>query len=89
MLLCSIGAYHQQGIGPGQAGDGVGHGSAPQGIAQPCHSGSMAEPGHMVDVVGLEGRPGQLHEQVVLLIGALGRGEDRQGVRPELIAQFP
>ncbi len=55
-------------------GDGVGHGSAAEGCDQTGHGGGMSEPGAVVDIVSAQNRPGKLLHQVILFIGALGRG---------------
>ena len=49
-----------------------------RGVERPLHRrdrGRMAQPGAVVDVVGAERSAEQPHEEVVLFIGALGRGE--------------
>jgi len=72
MLLRGIGADDQNAFGIGQLGYGVGHGSAAEGESQGGYGGGMAEPGAVVDVVGLHHQAGELLGQVVLLVAALG-----------------
>src|SRR5688500_17872622 len=47
----------------------------------------MTEARAVVDVVGADARPEQPLENVILLVGALGRAEDRERIRPVAVAQ--
>ena len=51
-------------------------------LEQRRHAGGVAQPGAVVDVVGVETGPDQLLEEVGLLVGALGRPEAGDRGRP-------
>jgi len=48
----------------------------------------VSEPGAVVYVVGAETGAGQLLQEVILLIGAFGRGQDSDTVRAEFVLCF-
>ena len=58
----------------------IGEGTGAHGQVERRNRRGVAEPGAVVDVVGLQGRAGELLEQVVLLVGALGGRIDRHRV---------
>ncbi len=70
---------------------GIGHSGRAQSAIQAYHRGRMAEPGAAVHI-GRAQEAGQLLNQIVLLVAALGRGKKADAVRTILLqgsAQTP
>ncbi len=86
MGLGGVGAGNQDDLGPLDLVDRVGHRPAAEGGGQTGHGGGVSEAGAVVDVVGGESRPGEFLQEVVLLVGAFGRGEEGHAVGAVLIA---
>ncbi len=61
--------------------NGVRHGAASKGHRQTGDGGAVSETGAVVDVVRSQGGAGHLLEEVVLLVRALGRGQDADCIR--------
>ena len=80
VALGGIGADEEDAVGAGEIRDRIGHGAAAQRLEHAHRGGRVAEPCAVVHVVGLEGRPDELLEEVVLLVGALGRREPADAV---------
>ncbi len=79
--LLDVGAHHHDDVRRvGNVGDGVGHGAGAQGDGQARHGGSMAHAGAVVHVVGAEGGPCHLLQQVDVLVGRARAGEGGHGV---------
>ena len=81
MSLGGIGADDEKNIGVFNLIEGVGGRSAAKAGSEPGHGWGVTDPGAVVHIVGAEDGPGQLLHQVVLLVGAAGRGERTQGIR--------
>ncbi len=80
MLRRGVGTGDQEQVRVLELPDGVGHRSRTECGGQTDHRGAVSETGAVIDVVGAEGRPGHLHEQVIFLVGHL-RGT-QEGERP-------
>jgi len=80
VALGGVGADEEDAVRAGQVRDGIRHGAAAEGLEHAHRGGGVAEPGAVVHVVGPEGRPDELLEEVVLLVGALGRREAAHAV---------
>jgi hypothetical protein len=80
-----VGADDENAVGLLELLDGVGHRPTSECCGKTCHGGAVSESGAVIDVVGADCRPGEFLQQVVLLVGHLGRGQkgDRcRGRRP-------
>ncbi len=80
VVLGDVGAAHEDDVArlldfPHRAGGGGGA----EGAAHGRHRGGVAEAGAVVHVVGAEGAADHPHEEVVVLVAALGGGEGREG----------
>ena len=89
MLFGGVGADDEDDVGLVEAGDGVGHRPGAECFGQSGHGGGVAEAGAVVDVVGAEHRPGKLHQQVILLVGRLGRGGEHDRIGPVPLLHVP
>ena len=79
LLFGKIGVDHQDAASLFQLPDGIGGGGVPQSSFQPNGQFRLGV-GGLVHVVGVHHRPGKFLGQVMLLVGAVGRGEDGKGV---------
>ena len=52
--------------------DRIRHGATPKGCGQTGHSGSVSETGAVIDVIRADHRAGELLQEVVFFVGALG-----------------
>ena len=78
--LGGVGAGDEDHILVSSFGNGVGHSTGAQGDCQTCHSGSMAQTGTVVHIVGAESSTDHLLEDVVVLVGAAGAGKACQSI---------
>ncbi len=69
MIFCGIGTGDDDHISGFNIGDGIGHCTTAECRGQTGHSRAMSEPSAMIDIVGLQHRPGKFMGDVVLLIG--------------------
>ena len=67
-----IAAGYQKNVRLNDVGDGVGHGARAERGGQTGHAAGVSKASAVVDVVRPQDRPGNLLQQVVLLIGAFG-----------------
>ena len=84
MVFRGVGADDEDTVRVPDLSDGVGHGSASKCHRQTGDGGAVSETGAVVDVVRAEGRAGHLLQEVVLLVRALGRDQDADGIGPVL-----
>ncbi len=84
--LGGVRADAQHDVGLAEVGDRVRHRSASERCGQTGHRGAVSKTGAVVDVVRADRRAQELLEQVVLLVGALRRGQARYGVGSVLVA---
>ena len=72
MALRGIRAYHEEEVSLGDVSDGISHRSASECLGQTGHCGGVSETGTVVYIIGPDYRPGELLQEIILLIGALG-----------------
>ena len=83
MLLGRVRADDEQGLRiVGDVVHGVAHRSRTKAEGQAVDGRGMAEPRAVVDVVRADHLSGELLHQIVFFVGALGRGEHGDGIRP-------
>jgi len=83
--LGGVGAGDEEALGSGtELGDGIGHRSTTERGGQTGHRGGVSEPGAVIYVVRFDHRAGKLLQQIVLLVGTLGRGQEADGIGPGL-----
>ena len=75
-----VGADDKYAVGILDLGNGIGHGSTAKGGGKTYHRGGVSEPGAVVDVVGPHCGSGKFHDDVVFLVGHLGRGQKSDAV---------
>ena len=80
MVFRGVGAGDQDDVGLLDIGDGVGHRATSERCGQTGHGGAVSETGAVIDVVGLEHRPGEFLGDVVFLVGDPGRGQHADAV---------
>jgi hypothetical protein len=88
MVLGGIGADDDDDVGVLAFVEGCSDRSRPNTFEQSRHRRGMAQPGAMIDIVGAETGAHQLLEQVSLFVGAFGRAEAGQRLRPVAVADF-
>ncbi len=80
MSFGSIGAHHQETVRVLDFRDRVCHSATSECSGKTCHCRSVSETSAMIDIVGSETCPAQFLQQVVVFIGAAGRGEETDAV---------
>ena len=78
--LGGIGAGYEDHILVGGFGDGIGHGTGAKGDGETGNSGGVAQTCAVVHIVGADGGPHHLLEDIVILVGAAGAGKTCQSV---------
>ena len=82
MVFRRVGSRRQDDIGEFDLLDGVRHCTASECGGQTGHRHGVSETGAVIDIVGADHRAHEFLEEVVFLIGAAGRGETGDAVRP-------
>src|SRR4030042_4947319 len=72
MVLGGVSSDSQDTLSISNLGYRVGHSAAAEACGQTGHSGRVSEAGTVVDVVSAHHRPGELLENEIVLVGALG-----------------
>ena len=80
MVLGGVGADDEDEAGLFDVGDGAGVAAVAYGALQAHGGGVLAVAGAVVDVVGADDGAGELLHEKALLVGALGGGDEGEGV---------
>ncbi len=75
-----VGTGDQNTVGVADFIDGVGHGAAAEGHPKAGNGAGVAETGAVIHVVGADSGAHEFLEEIVLFIGAAGRGESGHGI---------
>ena len=88
MILGRIGADDDDEIGILALVEGRGHRRRADAFEQRRHRRGVAQPGAVIDIVGAETGAHQFLEQIGFFVGAFGRAETGERVRPVAVADF-